>query len=106
MPGSEGGGKRRDKKNHYRRAALLHPQRWRILQLMSDGREAGAGEIAAELDEALARVSYHLRVLVRRRALQAMAMGPPAPARFRWSPHAHWARKMLDEGGEIGGQRP
>lgn len=106
MAGSEGGERRRDKKSHYRRAALLQPLRRRILRLMVDDREAGAGEISTELGETPSKVSYHLRVLVRRDALKAVAKGPAAPAHFRWSPQGQWARKMLDEGGEIGGRRP
>lgn len=54
-------------------------------------------EIAAELGEAPAPIAYHLRVLVRLGALKARARSRPAPALFRWSPEAHWARKMLDE---------
>lgn len=106
MAGSEGDEKRHDKKNHYRRAALLHPLRWRILRLLLAGREASAGEIAGELDETLSKVSHHLRVLVKRGALKAVAKGPTKPAKFRSSPQARWVRKMLDEGGEIGGERP
>jgi DNA-binding transcriptional ArsR family regulator len=97
MAGSEDGRKRRDKKSHYRRAALQHPLRRRILRLMSDGAESGADEIANELGEALTRVTYHLRVLVRRNALKATARGRSLPARYRWAPQAHWARKMLGE---------
>jgi DNA-binding transcriptional ArsR family regulator len=102
MAGSKDGGKRRDKENHYRCAALLHPLRHRILVLMADGREIDRGEIAAELDEAPGRIAYHVRVLVRRRALKVVPKRRPAPARYRWSPDAGWARKMLGEIGELG----
>jgi DNA-binding transcriptional ArsR family regulator len=98
MAGSGGGKKRRDKENHYRHAAILHATRQAILHLLSDGRELGASEVAAELDEPLGRISYHLRVLIRRGALKAVARGP-APALYSWSPQAHWVRKMLDEYG-------
>ncbi len=97
MAGSEDGGKRRDKKDHYRRAAIMHPLRRRILRLLSPDGEAGAAEIAAELDEEPGRISYHLRVLVRRGVLREIAKGQAGPARYRWSPRAQWARKMLDE---------
>jgi DNA-binding transcriptional ArsR family regulator len=97
MAGSGGGGERRDKKSHYRRAVLEHPLRRRILRLMLDGTDANAGEIAAELGEALGRIAYHLRVLVRREALKVVARRRPAPASYRWSPQAQWARKMLGE---------
>jgi DNA-binding transcriptional ArsR family regulator len=100
MAGTGGGGKRRDKENHYRQATLAHPLRQRILRLILDGTEADAAEIAAELDEALGRIAYHLRILVKRDALKVVARRRPSPARYRWSPHAQWARKMLEGGGE------
>lgn len=95
MAGSKDSGERRDKENHYRHAALFHQLRQRILRLMFDGREAGVGEIAAELDEPRGRIAYHLRVLVRRDALKGVARCRPAPPLYRWSPQAQWARKML-----------
>jgi DNA-binding transcriptional ArsR family regulator len=97
MAGSGGGEQRRDKKSHYRRAALRHPLRRKILRLMLAGMEADAAEIAAELGEAPGRIAYHLRVLLRRRALRAVARGRSLPALYRRSPQAHWARKMLGE---------
>jgi DNA-binding transcriptional ArsR family regulator len=97
MAGSGGGAERRDKKSHYRCAALLHPLRRRILRLMRDDTGAGAGEIAAELGEDLGRISYHLRVLVKREVLKVIARRRPAPARYRWSPEARWAREVLGE---------
>ncbi|HEX6687917.1 MAG TPA: helix-turn-helix domain-containing protein [Solirubrobacterales bacterium] len=106
MAGSGDGRKRRDKTNHYRHGALWHPLRRRILRLMFDGREADAGEIAIELNETLNKILYHLRVLLRREALKATARGRPAPALYRWSPQAQWAREMLSEGGEFGHLRP
>lgn len=101
MAGSKDGGKRRDKENHYRCAALLHPLRHRILVLMADGREIDRGEIAAELEEAPARIAYHVRVLLRRKALKVVPKCRPTPARYRWSPDAAWARKMLGEIDEL-----
>jgi DNA-binding transcriptional ArsR family regulator len=97
MAGLEDGEKRRDRESHYRQAALLHPLRERILRLMSGREEAAAGEIAAELNEAPARVLYHLRVLLRRDALKVVPRCRPAPPHYRWSPDAEWARKLLDE---------
>jgi DNA-binding transcriptional ArsR family regulator len=96
MAGSRGGRPRRNKNSHYRRAALEHPLRREILRLMLDGAEAGPAEIAAELDRAPGRISYHLLVLFRRDALKARARGRRA-ALYRLSPEAHWARKMLGE---------
>jgi|SRR5881394_656116 len=106
MAGFGNGKKRRDKTNHYRQTALWHPLRRQILRLMFDGREADAGQIASELNEALDKILYHLRVLLRREALKATSRGRPAPALYRWSPEAQWARKMLSEGGEFGHLRP
>lgn len=106
MAGFGNGKKHHDKASHYRQAALRHPLRRRILRLMFDGREADAGQIASELNEALDKILYHLRVLLRREALKATSRGRPAPALYRWSPEAHWARKMLSEGGEFGHLRP
>jgi DNA-binding transcriptional ArsR family regulator len=104
MAGSKDGGKRRDKENHYRCAALLHPLRHRILVLMAGGKEIGRGEIAAELDASPGRVAYHVRVLVKRRALKVVPKCRPAPPHYRWSPDAGWARKMLGEIDELGSE--
>src|SRR3954447_12250226 len=106
MAGSGDGTKRRDKTNQYRHAALRHPLRRQILRLMFDGREADAGQIASELDEAPEKILYHLRVLLRREALKAASRGRSAPALYRWSPQARWTRKMLSEGGEFGHMHP
>jgi DNA-binding transcriptional ArsR family regulator len=116
MAGSKDGHERRDKEQHYRRAALAHPVRQGILCLMLDGMEAGTAEIAAALAEEPGRIAYHLRVLTRRTALKGIAKDPPAPPYFRLAPQALWARRMLaelrkqdredDQGGEIEGERP
>lgn len=102
MAAPEEGGKHRDKESHYRRAAFLHPLRGQILRLMSGGEETGASEIAAELDEAPGRIAYHLRILVRRRALKVVPKCRPAPPLYRWAPDAEWARKLLEELGGLG----
>jgi DNA-binding transcriptional ArsR family regulator len=116
MAGFKRGGKRRDDENDDRRAALLHPLRNRILRLMLGGGEAGAAEIAAELDEAPGRIAYHLRVLVRHEALKVVPKCRPTPPHYRWPPDGDWFRKVLeelaeqeeegDEGGEFGGLSP
>jgi predicted ArsR family transcriptional regulator len=106
MAGSGDGRKRRNKTNHYRHAALWHPLRRQILRLMLDGREVDAGQIATELNEASGKVLHHLRMLVKREVVKARARGRPAPALYRLSPHAQWAREMLSEGGEFGHLRP
>jgi len=105
MAGSGDGKRRRDKRDRRRRAALWHPLRRRIARLLLDGREADPNEIAAELDEDPGKVLYHLRVLLRHRALRAKARGRAAPALYRWA-RAQWAQKMLSEGGESGRPRP
>lgn len=97
MAGSKDGRERRDKKQHYRHAALAHPVRQGILCLMLDGMEAGVAEIATALAEEPGRIAYHLRVLTKHRALQGIAKDPPAPPYFRLAPHASWARRMLAE---------
>jgi len=104
MAGSKDGGERRNKERHYRCAVLLHPLRNRILRLLSRGRELGVGEIAAELDQEPGRIAYHVRVLFKRSALQAVQKRRPAAPLYRWSPRAEWARKMLGEIDELGSE--
>jgi DNA-binding transcriptional ArsR family regulator len=43
--------------------ALAHPLRWRILEIVSERGEAGPVELARALDQPLATVSHHVRVL-------------------------------------------
>ena len=96
MAGANDGGERRDNENRYRRAALAHPLRRKILRLLLDGVEGGAEEIAAKLGESPARVASHLRALIKRDAVKASARGQSA-ACYRLAPEVEWARKMLDE---------
>jgi DNA-binding transcriptional ArsR family regulator len=50
--------------NHALLAALSHPLRRRILRAMPDGDDpVSPGELAAELDQPLTNLSYHVRVL-------------------------------------------
>jgi DNA-binding transcriptional ArsR family regulator len=97
MAGHEADAQRPDKENHYQEAALLHPVRAQILRLTCGDSELGARELAAELDEALGAIAYHLRVLVRRRALKVVPRCRPLPALYRRSPDAHWVADMLGE---------
>lgn len=97
MAGSEGDDARRDKKNRDLRVALVHPLRRRILRLLSDGREAERGEIAADLGETPARIAYHLRELARHRAVRVIPRERQAPIRYRWSLEDRCAREILDE---------
>jgi len=92
--GDSGCGKGEDRR---RCAAVLHPLRRGILRLLGDGRELDVEEIAAELDQPPARVAAHVRVLVRRGALKIEPRTKPNRPRYRWSPEADWARKLLDE---------
>jgi DNA-binding transcriptional ArsR family regulator len=78
-------------------ATVLHPLRRGILRLLRDGRELDVDEIAAELDQSPARVAAHVRVLVRRGVLKIEPRTKPNRPRYRWSPDADWARKLLDE---------
>ena len=95
MAGS--GGRERDRGSHYRRAAMLQPLRRRIVRSLAPGREASAAELAAELEQPLGRIAYHLRVLTRRRVLTVVPKRRPAPPLYRWSADAQWAREMLAE---------
>ncbi|HET8863369.1 MAG TPA: helix-turn-helix domain-containing protein [Solirubrobacterales bacterium] len=97
MAGLEDCGKREDREDHYRCAAVLHPLRGQILRLMLGGRERSIADIAAELAQPLGRIGYHLRVLKRRDALKARSGCGAGRPLYRWAPQAHWARKMLDE---------
>ena len=99
MEGSGNGREGRGRTEHLRLAALFHPRRQAILRLLLDGREADPGEIAAALVGDRGRIAHHLRVLVRRGVLQGVARGR-APALYRWSPRADWARKLLEKNEE------
>lgn len=97
MAGTEDGSRHRDREEHYRCAAILHPLRQRILRLMADDREAGLAGIAADLEEPRGTVAYHLSILVARGALRIVPRQKAAPALYRWASDAEWARKMLEE---------
>lgn len=97
MAGLENCGKREDREEHYRCAAVLHPLRGQVLRLMLSGKERTVADIAAELGHSLGRIGYHLRVLKRREALKARSGSGADRPLYRWAPGAHWARKMLDE---------
>ncbi len=88
-------GSEREVENHYRRAAMFHPLRQRIGRLLTGGAEVGAAELSLELGQPLGRISYHLRVLVRRRVLKVVPRHRPTPPLYRWSEEAGWAREML-----------
>jgi len=58
--------------------ALAHPLRWRILDVLSDRGEASPVELARLLDEPLATISHHTRVL---RDLRCIELTRTAPRR-------------------------
>lgn len=95
MAGS--GDREREREDRYRGAAMFHPLRQRIARPLAGGMEASAAELSVELDQPLARIRYHLRILVRRRALKVVPRQRPAPPLYRWSEDARWAREMLVE---------
>ncbi|MEX0971799.1 MAG: helix-turn-helix domain-containing protein [Solirubrobacterales bacterium] len=97
MAKAEDARKHRERQWRRRRALMSHPLRRRICRLLLDGRETGADEVAAELEESADKIAYHLRLLFRREVLEAVPKCRPAPPCFRWSPEAQWARKLLDE---------
>jgi DNA-binding transcriptional ArsR family regulator len=79
---------------------MLHPLRQRIARQIASGEELGVAELAAELGEARGRISYHLRILVRRGVLKVVPKRRPTPPLYRWHSDAQWAREMLDGEGE------
>jgi helix-turn-helix protein len=90
-----GNGDGRAARERHRRAALAHPVRQGIVQLLA-GRRLTEAEIAAELAEKRGWVGYHLRVLVGVGALKALARGPRT-AIYRRAPGAHWVHELLGE---------
>jgi DNA-binding transcriptional ArsR family regulator len=50
--------------------ALAHPLRWRILEMVSERGEASPVELARALDQPLATISHHVRVLRESRSLE------------------------------------
>src|SRR5680860_1312199 len=97
MAGVEDGRRDRDRQRQRRRALMSHPLRRRIGRLLVDGREAGADEIAAELNESAERVAYHLLLLFRRDVLKAVPKCRPAPPCFRWSPPVSYTHLRAHE---------
>jgi predicted ArsR family transcriptional regulator len=97
MAGLEDWGKPENREGHYQCAAVLHPLRGRVLRLMLGGREMSVADLAAELGQARGRIAYHLRVLIKRKALKVRSGCGSGPPLYRWAPQAHWARKMLEE---------
>lgn len=105
MASSKGGKKRRRGKGKSRNndhgllAAVRHPLRRKILQLMSDGRKASPSELARKLGEPLSSVAYHVRVLAEFKALQSVSereAGGSMKHFYRRSEVPEWVRAILE----------
>jgi hypothetical protein len=96
MAGSSGG-KRCDRDDHYRCAAVMHPLRSQMLRLVPGDGEVGAERLAAEVGRRTSRIVYHLRVLTRHGALRVVPRRNPAAPLYRHPPERDWVRKLLDE---------
>lgn len=94
--------KRRDREERRRRAVICQPVRRRIGLLLAadEEREAGALELAEELELPAGLAGYHLEVLAKHDVTELAADGASSPPLYRWSPRADWARKLLEDGGE------
>jgi DNA-binding transcriptional ArsR family regulator len=91
------GGKRCDREDHYRCAAVTHPMRSRLLRLIPDHGEVGAEQLAGEVGGRASRIVYHLRVLTRHGALRVVPRRRPRPPLYRHPADREWVRKLLDE---------
>lgn len=82
-------------------AALQHPLRRRILRLMKAREDSiSPTELAAELEEPLGDVAYHVRVLAQCDALKKVEEKPVRGATqhfYRFFLEVEWAREMLRE---------
>jgi len=83
-------------------AALTHPLRRRILRAMPEEEDAAISprQIAAELDESLTHVSYHVRVLARTRAaklVRTTRVRGSTQHFYRRTLTATWAMEVLTE---------
>jgi hypothetical protein len=105
MAGSSGG-KRCDRDDHYRCAAVMHPLRSQLLRLMPEDGEAGAEQLAGEVGRRTSRIVYHLRVLTRHSALRVVPRRRPAPPLYRHPPDREWVRKLLEEIDPPGAEDP
>jgi len=92
-----GGGKRCDREDHYRCAAVMHPMRSLLLRIVPDDGAVGAEQLASEVGGRAGRIAYHLRVLTRRGALRVVPRRRPRPPLYRHPADREWVRKLLDE---------
>jgi DNA-binding transcriptional ArsR family regulator len=74
---------------------MLHPLRQGIAARLLHGEELDVPRLAADLDEAPARIAYHLRVLTRHRVLKVVPRRNPNPPLYRFAAEAPWIREML-----------
>ena|ERR1041384_2819080 len=91
------GGKRCDREDHYRCAAVVHPVRSRLLRLVPDDGAVAAEQLAGEAGRRISRIAYHLRVLTRHGALCVVPRRRPRPPLYRHPADREWVRKLLDE---------
>ncbi|MFL5897763.1 MAG: helix-turn-helix domain-containing protein [Solirubrobacterales bacterium] len=81
--------------------ALRHPLRRRILGLMADGEPTSPRQLAAALRQPLSNVSYHVRILAERSAINLVETRPSRGSvehLYRSSIEASWARQILGLG--------
>jgi DNA-binding transcriptional ArsR family regulator len=80
--------------------ALRHPLRRQILRRMREGETLSPSELAEGLDAPLSRVSYHVRVLAKCRAVTLVRTRPARGAIqhfYRTEVDTPWARQILDQ---------
>ena len=81
--------------------ALRHPLRRRILRVMADGRAISPRELSNVLGQPLSNVSYHVRVLSARAAINLVKTKPARGSVqhfYRSAVEAPWARQVLESG--------
>jgi DNA-binding transcriptional ArsR family regulator len=88
--------------------ALKHPLRRRILRSMPEGEPASPRELAAELEEPLSNVSYHVRVLAECGVLELVRTRQVRGSMqhfYRSTLESEWARFVvgLDDAGPWNG---
>ncbi|HEU5061917.1 MAG TPA: helix-turn-helix domain-containing protein [Solirubrobacterales bacterium] len=87
--------------------ALRHPLRRRILREMADGKATSPRELSDALNESLSNVSYHVRVLSARAAINLVKTKPARGSVqhfYRSAVDAPWARQVLESGESKEGQ--
>lgn len=90
-------------------AALRHPLRRRILRRMASEEAISPRELAAELEQSLSNISYHMRVLADCAAVTLVRTKPVRGSMQHFyctAIEAPWARQVLGlaEDGSIAGE--